>query len=102
MGLFKPDSFSEAIDILNKIKPKITDTSDFASVPYASAEKLRKEIDLWIGRLNKKDKTSFEEIASHFLPTCTFQEHSNSNGWSDEYIILAKQFDNVYKRLKPI
>lgn len=93
---------TEAISILKIIKSKITDDSDFTWVPYTNAEDLRREIDKYVVQLEIKSGYDLEEIYSHFLPTSTFQEHSMSNAWSDEYMELAEKFDEIYKQLKKI
>jgi hypothetical protein len=103
MGLFSKtyaELSNEAIEILNQVKAKITDNSDFAWVPYNSAEELRNEIEECIDQLRMENKSSLDNTYSHFLPTATFQEHSMSNGWSAEYRELANKFDKVYKQMK--
>lgn len=91
---------ADAIDILITIKSKITDDSDFTWVPYNDAGHLRQEIDRRINDLKLENRNALSEIYSHFLPTATFQEHSMSNGWSDEYMTLAIRFDKIYEQLK--
>ena len=36
----------------------------------------------------------------HFLPSSTLQEHSLMNYWTDEYKILADEFDRIYAAIK--
>lgn len=85
------------IDILLKIKQKISDDSDLTWTRFETADELRKEIDEFILRLNQGDDNVFNDISIHFLPTSTFQEHSLQNGWGDEFMKLAEQFDKIYK-----
>lgn len=90
----------EAADILLKIRQKITDDSDLVWTSFETADELRKEIDGFISRLEQGDKKVIKDIYIHFLPTSTFQEHSMQNGWTDDYLKLAEQFDKIYEGQK--
>jgi hypothetical protein len=61
---------------------------------------LRIEIDRCIYHLQQNHINILEEINFHFAPTGTFQEHSMANGWTEDYHILAEQFDKLYNLLK--
>lgn len=87
----------EAIEILLEIKEKITNESDLMWTSYEDAKELRDEIDNYIIRIQKSDKSVFKDIYVHFLPTATFQEHSMQNGWSARYMQLAERFDKIYE-----
>lgn len=89
-----------AIEILLKIREKITDDSDLIWTCFETADELRKEIDEFILRLDHGDENVINDIYIHFLPTSTFQEHSMQNGWTDEYMKLAGQFDKIYEGQK--
>lgn len=89
-----------AIDILLKIRKKITDDSDLNWTSFETADELRKEIDEFISRLEQEDENVMDDIHVHFLPTSTFQEHSMQNGWTEEYMKLASQFDKIYETYK--
>ncbi|MBL0357772.1 MAG: hypothetical protein IPP72_13195 [Chitinophagaceae bacterium] len=88
------------IDILLKVKKKITDDSDLMWTSYEHAATLRKEIDDFVDQLKRGDFSSLDQVNLHFLPTGTFQEHSLMNGWSDEYLQLSASFDKLYEYLK--
>ena len=90
----------EAIDILLKIKAKITDDSDLMWTSFETANELRNEIDAYISELKANRKEIIHEVYSHFLPASTFQEHSMQNGWSEDYHKWAKRFDSIYETLK--
>lgn len=89
----------ELIFILEKIKEKITDDSDIAWTTFTNAAVLRLEIDKHVKLLTEGNMHSIAELNLHFLPTSTFQEHSISNGWGDEYLQLANKFDRIYKTM---
>ena len=90
----------DLIKIIEEVKERITDNSDIVWTGYDSAKKLRTELEIYIEQLKSGDLTSLSELHKHFLPTCTFQEHSISNGWADEYIRLSEKFDTFYETLK--
>lgn len=86
----------ELIDIINKVKDKISDDSDMVWTHYDTAKELRDELEFYMHEVRNGDMSSLEKIKLLFLPTATFQEHSISNGWPDEYLALAEKFDNLY------
>lgn len=91
---------NDLIDIISKIKEKITDNSDMVWTHYKNAEQLRIELDRYIDDLKKGDLQSMEKLNYLFLPTASLQEHSISNGWAEEYLKLANEFDRIYKLIK--
>lgn len=90
----------QLIDILLEIKEHIKDESDCIWTYYETPEQIRDEINKYILELENGNMQSLDEINMHFLPTAAYQEHSMSNGWSDEYIKLAGEFDEIYNALK--
>lgn len=92
--------FQEVASIVLAVKDKITDDSDVVWAGYNSPIELRIEIEGHLSLLRGGDYNALENIKVHFLPTCTFQEHSISNGWADEYITLSERFDRLYIKLK--
>lgn len=92
--------FQEVANIVLAVKDKITDDSDVVWAGYNSPIELRTEIDDHLSLLQGGDYNALENIKVHFLPTCTFQEHSISNGWADEYMTLSERFDSLYNKIK--
>ena len=90
----------ELIDILNRVKEKITTDSNVVWTRYNTASELRNELEGYVEQLNDGDNSCVEKINIHFLPTSTFQEHSLKNGWVDEYMKFAEKFDAFYAKLK--
>ena len=90
----------EVITIVERVKNKITDSSDMVWTGYDTAKQLRDELNGYIDLFQSGDSSCLEKLHIHFLPTCTFQEHSISNGWADEYLTLAERFDRIYALLK--
>lgn len=56
---------------------------------------LSKDIEL----LKLCDYETLEKVNIEFLATSTYQELSLSDGWSDEYLILAYKFDDLYLKI---
>jgi hypothetical protein len=97
--LNKKDSSEELINLLLIIKGKMDETTDINWTSYESVEEIIKDIDDYITSLIVLDYTVLEEIKNQFLPTCTFQELSVSNGWGSEFLELANRFDILYEKL---
>ena len=90
----------ELIILSQKVQDKITDDSDVVWTGYDTAKQLREELETYIENLKRGDTTCIEKLHTHFLPTGTFQEHSISNGWAEEYLSLSENFDNIYATMK--
>ncbi len=89
----------DLIRILLLVKSKVTDESDMLWTYFETPLACRNEIDGFICQLEKEDISCLTEINIHFIATGTFQEHALMNGWSDEYLTLAEEFDKIYNRL---
>lgn len=92
--------YKEIIDILTEIKRRISDDSDVAWTRYNHVDDLRKYIDDCISRLQRGDRGVLDDINIDFGPTSIYQELSIQNGWTDDYMRLANQFDKSYKQFK--
>ena len=90
----------DLIRIIESVKEKITDNSDVVWTGYNTAKELRKELEKYIDQLKIADASCPDRLHTHFLPTGTFQEHSISNGWSDEYMKLSEKFDAIFATMK--
>jgi hypothetical protein len=89
--------FAQAtIEILEKVRNHITDDSDMMWSAFDEPSDLRREIDDIIEGLRRGDMSKMEMAHLDFLPTSAFQEHSMQNGWSEEYLKMADEFDRAY------
>lgn len=95
-----PPYAQSTIGILVRVRIFITDDSDMMWSAFEDPEDLRKEIDDIIEGLKSGDFAKMETAHLDFLPTSAFQEHSMQNGWSDDYLKLAEQFDHLYDEYK--
>ncbi len=57
-------------------------------------------IDNHITRLSESDISKINELKILFLPTSDFQEISISNGWGEEYLEIAEEFDSLVQLVK--
>jgi len=73
----------------------MTDDSDVVWTRFETPEEIRLLIDSYIEELRRGNIYLTGELSLLFAPTGAFQEHSISNGWGKEFLILAEQFDNV-------
>src|SRR5689334_21753244 len=86
--------------IIFKVTEKITDESDLIWTSFDSPAQLRNELDKLAEQVQQGNKEALDELNLHFLPGSTFQEHSLSNGWTDEYHRIASEFDSLFSKLK--
>lgn len=91
---------NDLTEILNRIKEKITNSSDMLWTSYETAEDLRLELDIYIKKIAKVDLSFLNDLNIHFLPASTFQEHSLQNNWIEEYLELSNKFDAIYNKLR--
>lgn len=85
--------------IIETIKSKITIDTDLMWTHYSSIEELIAEIDLNFKLLEENNKEALKFFQFLFFPTGTLQEISIQNGWSQEYLTLAAEFDIIYENL---
>jgi len=95
-----PALINQLIGILEHVKSYITDDSDSIWAGYDTPAELRKDIDKYILDLKNGKLEVVERINVEFAVTSTFQEHSLSNGWEDAFLLIAEEFDSVYRILK--
>ena len=88
------------IEIIEAVKSKITNESDVIWAGYEEPVELREEIERDLIELKEGNFDKLDTFKTHFLPTATFQEVSLSNGWGDEFIVLAEEYDKLYEKLK--
>ena len=92
--------FEQIIEIIKTVRQKITDNTDVIWAGYDSATELQEEIDRDLEELVNGNLEKLDSFKTHFLPTATFQEVSLSNGWGDELLLLAEEYDKLYEKLK--
>ena len=92
--------FKEISKIIGIIKAKINSETDTVWAEFDNPDILIKELDSDQKKIELLDFETLEKIMIDFLPTSTYQELAISNGWSEEYMEIANNFDSIYKRIK--
>jgi hypothetical protein len=93
-----PKDQKELLQIIAAIRSTLTPETAFIYSYFESVEKLERELDQLSLAVRAGELNCLEDLNMHFLPTSGFQELAIENGWSNEYLKLAQQFDHVYKR----
>lgn len=88
------------ITIIQTVQNKITDDSDVVWTRYATPAELLADLDVFIQQLKAGNANCLRQLDTLFAPTGSFQELAISNGWGDEYIRLAEEFDKLYASMK--
>jgi hypothetical protein len=66
---------------------------------YDSGKEFLCDLDVDIEKIKFCDFDTLEKLNMEFAPTSTYQEISLSNGWANEFLKLAEQFDNLYEKI---
>jgi len=93
------NEFQKIAEILIKIRETITNETDTVYVGYENAQSLIDELTNDINEIKLCNYEILEKTNINFAPTSRFQELSLSNGWSELYNKLSKEFDIKYKML---
>ncbi len=89
----------DVIEILNNIKVRVDPDTDIVWTRFDSVEELIVLINSYIVRVTSGDTDVYKELKSEFLPTASFQDLSISNGWGEEFLDMAEQYDEIYRRV---
>ena len=91
--------FQKVAEILKQIKSFVSQDTDTVWAGFDNADKFLEELNYDIEKIENCDYKTLEKVHVEFLPTCTYQELSMSNGWSEKYLKLSTDFDKVYERM---
>ncbi len=94
------NDFQKVKSILETIKSWTTDETDTVWAGYDNGKEFLIDLNTDIEKIGFCDFETLDKLNMEFAPTSTYQEISLSNGWANEYLKLAEQFDNLYKKLK--
>jgi len=87
---------NEIIQILNKIVEKLSmPNCDVTWSHYDNQIDAMTDVKGYIERLKKGETLEFRDLKLLFAPTDSLQEIAISNGWGNEFLTLADQFDKV-------
>jgi hypothetical protein len=92
--------FQKIVEILIAIRNTVDLQTDVVWTKFDSAQELIDDLTTDIEKLRLGDCETLSKVYLAFGPTSTYQELSISNGWGDEYLKLAEQFDYCHKKIK--
>lgn len=88
------------IEITKNVNMRITDQTDLTWTDYNISSNLKSELEGIIAELDNGNLQPLEKLNEYFLPTGLFQEIAIPNGWKDDFILMANQFDDLFGRIK--
>ena len=74
--------------------------NDFVWSEWDDANEAISEIESHIAAIERDDASMLWDLALLFAPTGSIQEVSLSSGWGDEFLSLAKRFDQAAEGLR--
>lgn len=92
--------FQKVRQILETIKNWTTDETDTVWAGYDNGKEFLIDLNTDIEKMSFCDFETLDKINMEFAPTSTYQEISLSNGWSEDFLKLAEQFDILYNVIK--
>ena len=94
------NDFQKVKQILETIKGWTIDETDTVWAGYDNGKEFLVDLNTDIEKIKFCDFETLDKLNMEFAPTSTYQEISLSNGWADEFIKLAEQFDKLYEKIK--
>jgi len=88
------------IEIIKNVNSRITEQTDLSWTKYNGAYELKSELETDIQEFEKGNLQKLEKYTLYFAPTGTFQEISIPNGWGEDFVLLANDFDQLYEKIK--
>lgn len=91
---------SQLIDVIIRVKKNITNNSDMTYCHYETPTELIELLDKFIIEIENGNMEVIDDLAVDFAPTGNLQEHSISNSWSDQYLIITDEFDSIQRLIR--
>lgn len=86
--------------LISEVEQYITEDSDITWTSNDSVQELKAELRKYKKQLVAKDFSCIFSLNVLFAPTGSLQEHSLSNGWSNEFLKLASELDRLTNSLE--
>lgn len=90
------ENFIKISNILKIIKEQINPKTETIWSGFDNPEILKEEINYDIEKIEYCDYGTLEKVNTDFAPTSIYQELAMSNGWTQDYLSIASEFDNLY------
>jgi len=94
------DDFQKVREILETIRDYTDKDTDTVWAGYDNADEFLTDLNADIEKVKFCDFATLDKLEMEFAPTSTYQELSLSNGWSENFLELAKRFDKLNEKLK--
>ena len=91
--------FQNVRQILEHIKSWTTSETDTVWAGYDNGEDFLVDLNQDIEKIKFCDFATLDKLEMEFAPTSTYQEISLSNGWGDNFLKLAEDFDSLHKKI---
>ena len=88
------------IEIIKNINLRIDENTNLTWTNYNRASDIKSELETDIKDFENGNIEKLEKYSLYFAPTGTFQEISIPNSWGEDFILMANQFDELYKKIK--
>lgn len=97
---FKRSNSKESlIELLNKVKGLLFEHDNMSFDGLSPAE-IGMDLDIVVEQLQNGERIDKEYLKALFAPTAPIQECAMANDWSDEYLKLSSEFDDLIKKIK--
>lgn len=91
----RSEIWDQLYTLLSKVNRRINQGSLIYLGSYTSPEALKVKIANIKKQISQRDSKSFLELKLLFASTGCFQESAIDNDWGDEFLALAKEFDQL-------
>lgn len=87
------------IEIIGFVQLRINRETDLMWTPYDNAHQLLSILEPELEELKQGNLKSLPEYKLRFSPAGLFQEIATTNGWGDEFVKLADEFDFLMNKV---
>jgi len=88
------------IEIIKNVNSRIDEQTNLIWTKYNRASDIKSELETDVKEFENGNIVKLEKYSLYFGPTGTFQEISIPNGWGEDFILMANQFDELYEKIK--
>ena len=87
------------IEIIKNVNSRIDAKTNLLWTKYNAASDIKSELERDIKDFENGKLENLEKYSLYFAPTGAFQEISIPNGWGEDFILMANQFDEIYEKI---
>lgn len=91
----KTNHREELLQIIEVVRSTVHPETELIYSYFESVDELLRELDELSEGVKNGELESLSTLSMHFAPTSGFQELSMQNGWSEEYLKIAEEFDRI-------